>query len=887
MAFGGAGAAMADTQAASSAPAAQPAAAAAGIFNDVKAGYWAEKHIYKLAGQGIILGNAGQFRPGDSVTQQEAVLMALRFMMTDDQATSNVATALPDGIEVSAYFKPYVVLAFQQGLLDKGQEGAAEGKGTWGERSATREWIAELLIRALGKRADAAAASSAPTGFADDAKISAGKRGYINTAVKLGLANGVEGNRFDPLGAVTRAQLATFLSRAQDHNSLDYKNTLTGTVSDLKPEAITLYSTVQSAVYRLDATTAYFAQGSETRTTQDQIKPYTQVKVIGSAGKASYVEVTDSAQQVKEIKGVFQHVTDGNLIWMQVGDSFEKFNYNAATVFRDVNDTVTTASAVSRDSEVTLLQETFSGQNRIVAVKVTSGVVNKTAEGTVVASDPAAKSMTFRTASGADETFKWGDSAVFLSKTGRLTPEDLKPGAVVKYTVKENVIQTVEVTSDVESTVTGMLQEWRSGSIIYKSAGQQLQIKTVADNAVIYIPGVANPTFADLIGDSEGGDEVRLTLNGNSEVTRVEVTQRRIEDYFGFSIVNYNSARKLLTVADSADDVKVKAFRLDDKVKYVYEGKTVKLEEIAKHLADGRKVNITAVGDRVLTLEIAFKFDGRLASVNATAKTFALTLADGRSVTLPLPSSVERFGGNTAIQNIAIGSEVSAVLNASQSGVSALKVFSNEQLELYSVEAATGKLVVKSGTGYVTVYTTGVPLKNAAGGDMRVGELKAGDIVNARFAGSSMVSLQAVKLTLGEVTAVDAASGLVTVKDFAGTVQSIPAGGAVKVVRDNGQSAALSGLVAGERVEVRKDADGSTLIRVLTKLSRTVSRYDGTSRTLFVKRSDINDDNNRFVLPANVYIHQGATTLSVQSLQDNDKIDLYFNNNVVVEIVKQ
>lgn len=40
--------------------------------------------------------------------------------------------------------------------------------------------------------------------------MSANKRGYINVAVDLKLANGLDGNRFDPQGAVTRAQLATF-----------------------------------------------------------------------------------------------------------------------------------------------------------------------------------------------------------------------------------------------------------------------------------------------------------------------------------------------------------------------------------------------------------------------------------------------------------------------------------------------------------------------------------------------------------------------------------------------------------------------------------------------------------------------------------------------------
>lgn len=166
MVFGGAGTAIG----ASAAPAAAAQSASGGAFSDVKVGLWAEKHIYKLAAQGIVIGNNGQFRPNDSVTQQEAVLMALRFMKTDKQADSETAVVLPDGIEADNYFKPYVVLAFKQGLLDRTAESASvKDKQHWGKRAASREWIAELLIRALGKTQDAQAVGAEPTGFADDA----------------------------------------------------------------------------------------------------------------------------------------------------------------------------------------------------------------------------------------------------------------------------------------------------------------------------------------------------------------------------------------------------------------------------------------------------------------------------------------------------------------------------------------------------------------------------------------------------------------------------------------------------------------------------------------------------------------------------------------------
>ncbi|WP_036642850.1 S-layer homology domain-containing protein, partial [Paenibacillus durus] len=132
VAFGGAGTVLAE-----SAPAgnrvggvSSPSAAGTGAFSDVTSGFWAEKHIYKLAAQEIIIGNNGKFRPADPVTQQEAVLMALRFMKLDDQASGGTATALPEGFDVSNYYKPYVVLAFQRNVLDKTAEMAADNLKT-------------------------------------------------------------------------------------------------------------------------------------------------------------------------------------------------------------------------------------------------------------------------------------------------------------------------------------------------------------------------------------------------------------------------------------------------------------------------------------------------------------------------------------------------------------------------------------------------------------------------------------------------------------------------------------------------------------------------------------------------------------------------------------
>ena len=77
-------------------------------FSDVPAGHWAEKHIAKLASQGIIKGTNGAFKPNDNITQQEAVALAIRFIGKESEVKTDDAIVFPENFDVSTYFKPYI-----------------------------------------------------------------------------------------------------------------------------------------------------------------------------------------------------------------------------------------------------------------------------------------------------------------------------------------------------------------------------------------------------------------------------------------------------------------------------------------------------------------------------------------------------------------------------------------------------------------------------------------------------------------------------------------------------------------------------------------------------------------------------------------------------------
>ncbi|MWV42044.1 S-layer homology domain-containing protein [Paenibacillus sp. HJL G12] len=864
---------------------------ASGLFSDVKSGFWAEKHIYKLASQGILLGNNGLFRPNDSVTQQEAVTMAIRFAGLEDKINNNAAISLPANMQVNNYFKPYVALALQHNLLDKTSENAAvDSKQTWGERKASREWITEVLVRALGKEADASSLASKATTFADNSKISASKRGFVNEALELGLTNGVDGNRFDPQGSVTRAQLATFFSRAESFNDVKYNNSTEGIVTALDTNKLNLYVDGSIRTYVLDNSTVYYTSDSENKISFADLKPYTKVMVIGSQNKTAYVEVTDSKVQLESTEGTFQKLSPGNILWVETGNTFKEFTYDAGTSFLDQNGAKIEPSALVVGSKITIQQETFSSAKKPVIVQVKSGVINKNGTGTLQSVDTASKSLVIKNSSGAVESYTWDDSLIVKYQNQLLSPSELKTGAVINYTVKNNLVESIEVTQGVERTIRGSLYEVgaNNATITYKRDGGQLEVKLLADKPELVISGIASPTVGDLIADSVNGDQVEITLNPQDQVTKIQVLNRQMEQKKGVTIVGYEPKSKLLTLVDA--NKKPYVVTLDDKTKLTYNSATPTLAGIEPYLTNGRKVNITYLTNRALSLEVIYQYEGKVSALDLTGKKLTLLTTEGQSMTIPFNNpTVSVYGkSNASLSDIKVGSNVAAVLNATQDAVQSIQLKSNVQFELVAVDTSNSRVTVKNNGLISQFYVDKTTLTDENGQAINVQDLSVGQLLNVTFNGINPAAVQLVKVTNGEVTAVNTTSGSpsITVKNYGGTTETFKLDSTSKIMNDTGSALNLSNVAAGNRVEVRKDADGNYVVKVLNVSTQTFWKYDSYAKEIYVKRQNVND-NNHFALSNAAYIHQGDTILTVQSLKENDNIVLYLNNGTIVEIQKQ
>lgn len=181
------------------------------FFIDEEEAQWAINHIIKMATKGVFIGDEyGYFNPNKAITRAEATVAAVRLMGLEDQAKSlgNVDLNFNDAKEIDRNFRwaeNYIYVGLENGLFDASMSSFEPNK------PASREWVATILVRALGLTADANAKMNTKLDFKDAKAISASAVGYIAVAVEKGLINGYPDQTFQPNRAITRAEMAKLL----------------------------------------------------------------------------------------------------------------------------------------------------------------------------------------------------------------------------------------------------------------------------------------------------------------------------------------------------------------------------------------------------------------------------------------------------------------------------------------------------------------------------------------------------------------------------------------------------------------------------------------------------------------------------------------------------
>ncbi len=208
------------------------------FFQDSNVIPWAQKSIDKLKLKGLLKGGSnGKYEPNRSVTQLEALIMCLRVMDWENEALQmeNLPKKYKGG-QVQQWAVGYINKAAELGILDE-----VDLMYFKPNEPVKRHEIAKYIIRALQKEDEAKAKMKAELPFVDAAAVPQGSVGYVYLIKQLGIMNGDDRKRFNPMGTLSRAEMAVLFCNLDDKVDNDNDaDEFRGTVDSINSDRIVL-----------------------------------------------------------------------------------------------------------------------------------------------------------------------------------------------------------------------------------------------------------------------------------------------------------------------------------------------------------------------------------------------------------------------------------------------------------------------------------------------------------------------------------------------------------------------------------------------------------------------------------------------------------------------
>ncbi|RAV18462.1 S-layer homology domain-containing protein [Paenibacillus contaminans] len=877
------------------------AVSAKASFPDVATSHWANKHITKLSLLGIIEGYDGKFFPGDNVSQQDALIMAIRMMGLEEKAKEiSVETVLPKDMAITAYAKPYVIQAIESGLIKIEEEsGGAENpdKKIWGERGASREWIAKIVVRMLGKQEEADKLQTGSTTFTDTGSMSSWAIGYINEAVALKLVDGFEDGSFKPAGKVTRAEMATFLSRGA--KDIAEKSGLASIrfIDQIGESSVRLAdSNGNSASFGINAGSAIFnASNDPSQIRLSNLKTGSQVYAVTSGTNAVYIEVLREDAGFELVEGVLEEV---NLIEMKLklaaanGSGWYDLSQTATVLNKDGSGS--SIGSLEVGSTLSLKRLSYPAGSKFSQVTIVQLPVITNGEGTVQSVKASENKLTIANKDGSTVEYKLASDADLTLK-GTTTTElgSFQKGDKVAYETLNGLITSLNITKLYAESIDQGKLEYVNSDVnnsyltIRKANGNKLTSYDLRSDVSVTINGISHAGIKDL----KAGDELNIELDENNSVSAITVTSRSIRSTYLLSIVSYDADSKSLTVLQ---DGKPEAYVLNDSTIIDKNGYPVALSNFSGQFPKGMKVDLVASqSDKsVQKIMVSNTYEGKIVLINTSTSDLTIKTDDGQIIPVKMSSSpfVELAGvqGSVVPSKLAIDDKVRITLNSSQDRVGNIQQIKSKLVRLVSKDEPNRQIKVTDvvGTTETFVVNYDVPILNSVKANAKFSDMPLDENMHVSFVGSKVTKIALQSTLRGFVTNLDAAGGKLTVQDSSGAKQTIDTAGNIVVRQGSNATGSLSALKEGDRIELNANPEGGFTAVVAEKQQRTVSSYNATSRVLSLLLRSIGDK-TEYLLHPNVYVHRGDTSYIPNYLVSQEQVTIYLLDGKIIEVERQ
>ncbi len=855
--------------------------------------HWGKKHIAKLALLGITSGyDDGTFRPEVKLTQEQAVTMLINMMGLQGEVDSETEAVLP--FEISGWAKPYVVLALSKRLISMQEEiqGVTSGGQTsaWGTQPASREWVTKLIIRAIGQEAGASNQESQSTGFSDEGQITSGYKGYINLAKSLNIVSGNTDGTFNPLGTVTRAQMAVFIGNAEKYLTKRSSRIAAGTVLSIDSGSVTL-QTAAGAITLSISSQAGIYDTTNSAIGISNIANGDYLYVIQYNNTAYHLEKSDSGsaptptptEQFETITGILENISQvSQTIVLTIDGEVKSYPFAANTTITSVNGTGLSLSSLVPGSTLELKRVAGDATNPITSIVVRQLTELKTVTGTVERILSGTNLVEVKdTATSEKAIYELLSTTVITSGTRELTGvSDLHVGDEVTVSLKDGVVTAFTVTKSAVTAIEGKVFTVDAGIRNINLFGENNTTMGyfVESDAIVQITGM---NAADL-GDVQKDDEVIIELNANNKVQKIIVKNRSIEAKLQTEFFDFDEVSNTLLFREDSKTLVTKEILADTVIEF--NGMAITRDQIKTSFTKGRKIDLVFSGDRIVRMSNSWKYSGKVTDILPLTNTIKINSDEYGSMSFSYNAApfVELFGkSSTSLADVRIGDQVQLTLDSAQSKVQSIQI---TQRRLFKVTSKLSyKLTVadENGTSFDINNVTSAAVSHYDKLFATYNDITAGSYVMVTLNGTTPSSIYIPKVSYGNVDSVESARNTFNYSEFGSASRTISSN--TTVILNGTTQSTVSGLAAGDRILLVEGKDGLRLIQKLTKLEKKLISYNATAHSVDFYRATLTET-NRYALDANVFIHRGADKLTTAALVKDVSLNAYLYNNVIMEI---
>lgn len=477
---------------------------------------WAKTAVNEMAEAGLIKGyEDGSFRPDNSVTKQETLILLSRLVGYTQNSSEKYIKIAEDiyADTLASYSTPYkseISYLLYKGILTA-DDLALYVADTEATQPLKRYEAAVLLTKIFEKDLISVEKDEISITFDDLSDIPANAKAYVNYVVKKGIMNGMGENKFMPNEKLTRAMIATLLYRIIPVLDLDYEEggflrydaaTSTLRLSDNSGETVTytVSSDVTSLLDGAKTKLSEFSAGTDVRVT------FSGADVILVEGKSSTFETV-----ITGIYNGYKVYEDATAVLIKDAKTGESKEY-----------TISSSITVTKNNKQSSISDLVKSDYISASIKA-GKVIHIQAEDKTVTVNGVIDSIVFSpdfaiviNVDGKNVSYDADDDVVVRRNNKVSQLADLIAGDKVKVTTVYGLITEITATSS-SVTETGVISE----ILISNTSSLTLEIDGIETTLFVARNAEISSPIGKTIYDLRLGDTVKISVEGKS-ITKID-----------------------------------------------------------------------------------------------------------------------------------------------------------------------------------------------------------------------------------------------------------------------------------------------------------------------------------------------------------------------------